>query len=267
MTAFSDRVYDYFLGQGYSPYGSAALAGNAQHESGGNTRILGDSGTSQGIFQWHNGPDVQRRAALQKYAQDNNLDVNDELTQLQFANHELSNVYPDIGSKLKNAPDLKTAADQAMHFLRPAGYTPDNPGGGLAYAQRYNNAAPYVGADPMPIPINGPGPGGAGVVAPTPGPTDPRDVFTAPSAPADVLGTQADYLKGGLLAKQKTDAIASAAGAASKLGAGLLGAATTPPPSRGVTPSPVHAPGGQGGQGLGNPDFLQILAQQRLGRM
>ena len=43
-------------------------------------------------------------------------------TQLDFAHHELSNVYPQIGQAIKNAPSYQGAQDATMGFLRGQGY-------------------------------------------------------------------------------------------------------------------------------------------------
>src|SRR5262245_4618792 len=93
MSKFTERAYDWFLSQGWSPHAAAALAGNAEAESSGNPKASHDSGTGFGIFGWRNPPEAGgagRWSDLKKFAADNGLDINDEVTQFKFAQHELT---------------------------------------------------------------------------------------------------------------------------------------------------------------------------------
>lgn len=137
MADFKRRAFDFYTQMGYQPHQAAALAGNAAWESSGRTDIRGDGGKALGLFQWH--PD--RQDNLNKFATQYGLDPKSEATQLQFADWELKNTESAAGNKLLAANDLKTANDAVLSYLRPSGFTPDNPMGGHGYVGRYNNAA------------------------------------------------------------------------------------------------------------------------------
>lgn len=188
---FLQRAFNFFVSKGYSPNAAAALAGNMQHESGGNPTILGDKGTSQGLYQWHDtAPGVGRKTDLYNWAAKNGMDPEAEQTQLEFAHHELTGPEKAAGDKIKAAQTYKEAQDAAMGFGRGLGYDPKNPSAMIGYASRYNYGAPLVGEAQIPDPqspfINGPGPGGQGgaMVAAT----NPADVFTGPVAPDVTAG-------------------------------------------------------------------------------
>lgn len=160
---FLSYAYQFFMDKGYSPQAAAAMAGNANAESTGNPGAVGDNGLARGLFQWH--PD--RYAKLQDWANRNNLDPNTVDTQLGFADYELRNGEKSAGTKLFGAKDLGSANDAMMAYLRPAGYSADNPQGGDNYVGRYNDAASILNLPGMTQTfamaptkfINGPGPG------------------------------------------------------------------------------------------------------------
>lgn len=135
--SFSQRAYQFYIERGYAPVQAAAMAGNADWESRGSTSALGDSGTASGLFQWRG----DRQKGLQEWAKTNGFDPKDETAQLAYADYELRNSENASGKKLFAAQTLADANDALMGFLRPAGYTPDNPQGGHGYVNRYNNAA------------------------------------------------------------------------------------------------------------------------------
>lgn len=264
MTTFSDRAYDYFLGTGYPAHAAAALAGNAQTESQGNTRAVHDGGTGLGMFGWRDpNPGVGRKTNLMNWAQGQGLDPYDEATQFQFAHHELNNDEKKWGDALKASTDLRGANDATMGYLRPQNYTDANPAGGMHYAQRYNNAAPYVGAEPMPVPINGPGAGGQGLLAPTPM-ADPR---TANDADLGGYGSPGAQQPSGITVPAdkpmfSDSGIAAGAKEISKIGQGLLAQSGPREEGFGGVPAPqAHLP-----KAMEMPDFTQMLAQQRLQR-
>ena len=142
---FTRRAFEFYRQMGYQPHQAAALAGNAAWESGGRTDIKGDGGKALGLFQWH--PD--RQANLTKFASQYGLDPKAEQTQLQFADWELKNTEGAAGKKFFSSPDLKSANDAILGYLRPSGYTPDNPMAGHGYVGRYNNAAGLLNEAPM----------------------------------------------------------------------------------------------------------------------
>jgi len=272
MTQFSDRAYDYYIGLGYSPAGAAAMAGNADWESGGDPRKVHDQGTGVGIFGWRD-PEAGkgRKTDLINWATTAGeggapLNPYDVGTQLKFADWELQNKYKAQYDALKSAPDLQSAQTAMMHYLRPAGYQPDNPQAGHAFAQRFNLGAQYTGDAPMTVPINGSGPGGSGVMTASADATPPYNPYA--EAPAGKTTDQeiAEWSKaggGGLLSGDQQKAIASASQQATKFGMSLLGDANKQPSMDFGPAAGAYRPQVQQVQ---MPDFTQMLAQQRLTR-
>jgi len=194
-TDFIRRAFEFYRQMGYQPHQAAALAGNAAWESNGRTDIRGDGGKALGLFQWH--PD--RQDNLNKFATQYGLDPKSEATQLQFADWELKNTESAAGNKLLAANDLKTANDAVLSYLRPSGFTPDNPMGGHGYVGRFNNAAGLLNVAPMaqtlsmpPSQNAGPGAGGNGTLAQSEPGTgsafDPNDPYGRTKGDADMAG-------------------------------------------------------------------------------
>jgi len=107
ITADKTQLMQYFMSQGYSKDEAAAIVGNFQLESGLNTAAKGDKnmagGASVGLGQWRE----SRLDNLKKFAADKNMDINDPMTQAQFANFELQNDPGNSGNALKK---LKAAS-------------------------------------------------------------------------------------------------------------------------------------------------------------
>jgi hypothetical protein len=129
---FLNYAFEYWLKKGYAPHQAAALAGQAQWESGGNPTAVGDSGTAFGSFQWRG----DRRQRLNATADPKSIPG-----QLDFANWELSNTEKGAGDALRNAKDYTEATNAVLGYLRPQGYTAKNPAGSHGYADRYNIGA------------------------------------------------------------------------------------------------------------------------------
>lgn len=120
---------------GYSPVAAATIVGNLIQESTLNPKAVHDNNTGYGMAGWR----LERRDALYNFAKEQKRDVNDPTLQLDFFAHELKS--GDMGAKradamLKNAKTPEEATEALMHFFRPAGYTPANPRGGLAFDNR-----------------------------------------------------------------------------------------------------------------------------------
>ncbi len=146
MSDFSKRAFQFYTQKGYAPHQAAALAGNADWESSGNPTIEDPRGEgSVGLFQWRLG----RRAGLTDFAKERGLDPKDEKTQLEYADWELNNTEKPHGDALRSSADLTGATNAVMGFLRPQGYTPDNPLAGHGYTNRYNNGAELINAPNM----------------------------------------------------------------------------------------------------------------------
>lgn len=145
MSDFLQRAFRFYQGIGYTPAQAAAMAGNAQWESGGgNPLAVGDNGKSRGLFQW----DANRYAGLQSFAKERDLDPKAEATQLAYADYELRNGEKKAGDKFFAATDLAGAHDALMDYLRPQG-SENSPQGSAGYANRYNLAASLVNAPNM----------------------------------------------------------------------------------------------------------------------
>lgn len=146
MSDFRNRAFQYFTQQGWSPHAAAALAGQGNWESRGNPVQIHDGGIGIGLYGWNG----DRRKGLYSFAAQNNLDPENEDTQLKFAQHELTaGNERKWGDALKNAGDLSGATNAVLGYLRPSGWTEQNPMGGHGYVQRYNEAAPLVNVSPM----------------------------------------------------------------------------------------------------------------------
>lgn len=163
-------AYQFFLSKGYTPHAAAALVGGFQAESGQglSTGALGDKNTAYGIAQWR-GDRLEGPTGLRGWAQGQNLDPAQLQTQLQFADWELRNREQTAFSGLQHAQNVNQAANAAIGYERPHGWSFANPSGGMAYDDRLANAQGLLGTAPTPT---------TGVAAAAP-PTAP-----APAAPA-----------------------------------------------------------------------------------
>jgi hypothetical protein len=184
MSPFMQRAYAFYSSRGYQPHQAAALAANAQAESGGVTTIKGDGGKAVGIFQWH--PD--RQANLFGFAKSQGLDPYAENTQLAFKDWEFNNTERRAGDMLRGATDYKSATNAVLASLRPQGYTRSTPENSHNYEGRYNLGAGLVGIDPSTFGS----PAGDG--------TDVMPMKAPTAAPTSLFGDlkQDDLMKAGL---------------------------------------------------------------------
>ena len=117
-----DFIYSYLISKGYSKAGALGIISNIRSESSYKPDVVGDSGTSYGLCQWHKG----RWDNLKQYCSDNGKDVSSLEGQLDFLMYELENKYPKLNNQLKNAGNSPDAAFDAAYqmtvqFERPAG--------------------------------------------------------------------------------------------------------------------------------------------------
>jgi hypothetical protein len=142
--AATKSAFEFFTGKGYSTAAAAGIVGHLPIESGMNPAAVGDSGTSIGLAQWHK----ERADALKDYAASVGKPASDFQTQLDFIDRELHQPqFAPTLAKLQGARTPEEAAHAFMDYERPAGYTPDNPAGGMAYQARLNMARSiYQGA-------------------------------------------------------------------------------------------------------------------------
>jgi hypothetical protein len=221
MADFLNHAFDFYKKLGYAPHQAAAMAGNIMSEGPAGPTQVGDGGLAVGRFQWH----PPRQANLVKFAQANGIDPMTDEAQLRFADHELRTTEKSAGDKLFASKDLGEANDAMMHYLRPAGYVPDNPQGGGGYVNRYNLGAGLINQPAM-----------AQVLASPPS----QMVAAAPqwqqSATPSIMDGDASGPSGGVPDPAKTSAKPlSFANDATKAGLGLLAAANSQP-QQGVMP-------------------------------
>ena len=144
---------------GFTPDQAATMVGNLYQESKFNPTATHDGGTGYGLGGWR----LERRDALIKEAQAKGEDPANPTTQLDFYANEFK-TRPEF-QKFQQAqtPEQRQAA--MMDYFRPAGYTPQNPQGGHAFANRMQYAQQFgQGAQPQqqpgqpqPLQINMPG--------------------------------------------------------------------------------------------------------------
>lgn len=102
----TQKIKNFFLSKGLSKEAVAGIMGNLYAESGFNTSIYGDKGTSAGIAQWHAG----RLTNLKKFGGDKWKDLD---IQLNYLWNELNGPYSKTLQALRNA---KTAGEASHAF-------------------------------------------------------------------------------------------------------------------------------------------------------
>ncbi|MDE4297084.1 phage tail tip lysozyme [Phaeobacter gallaeciensis] len=102
--------------EGVSGNAAAGILGNFKVESGFDTNIVGDNGTSYGLAQWHK----DRWQGLKMFSQEMGLDQSDPRAQIKFLMHELQKDYPDLLARMNLAANPGEAAAMFMReFERP----------------------------------------------------------------------------------------------------------------------------------------------------
>ena len=97
------EIMDFLIDKGLSIAGAAGIVGNMQVESGFNTSVLGDNGTSIGLCQWHN----ERKDKLFTWTKENNLEPLSVEGQLEYLWMELETSFRSLISKLETIEILK----------------------------------------------------------------------------------------------------------------------------------------------------------------
>lgn len=109
-------IFNYLVGtHGVSVPSAAGILANIQFESGFNTAIVGDGGTSGGLFQHHAG----RWAALKNYANSVGRSWTDWQVQVDFAMKEAR----QMGLNLQHTSAYDAAYQWCVKFERPANAT------------------------------------------------------------------------------------------------------------------------------------------------
>jgi len=101
-----EYVFDFFKGKGLKDYQSCGILGNIFHESVFNTGIIGDSGKSMGIVQWHK----SRLKQLSQYSKIKDKPITDKDLQLGFLWNELNGTYSYALKKLTDSTTIKEAS-------------------------------------------------------------------------------------------------------------------------------------------------------------
>lgn len=105
----AEKIFNYFIGQGWTAAQAAGLVGNFYAESNLNPKAYNpnDKGkASQGLAQWRG----DRQQALKNFARENNSDEDSLSLQLAFVQHELNTSEASAGTKLKGAQTPAEAA-------------------------------------------------------------------------------------------------------------------------------------------------------------
>jgi len=117
VTADKTQLMQYFMSQGYSKNEASAIVGNFMAESSLNTAAKGDlnmpGGASVGLAQWRG----DRLENLKKFAAEKNMDINDPMTQAQFANFELQGSESRALKKLREASAAGASPEQLAEIF------------------------------------------------------------------------------------------------------------------------------------------------------
>lgn len=126
----------------FGSFGAAAIVGNLRAESNFDPTTLHDKDPETGeyigvgIAGWNK----ERRAALRQLAASRGTTETDFDTQVDFIKQELRTTESATGDRLKNAKSAREAAEIAIGYERPRGYSSSNPRG----AHQYENRVAYT---------------------------------------------------------------------------------------------------------------------------
>lgn len=130
---------------GLSREAATGLVGTFMQESGGNLNTgahnPNDPGGSFGIGQWNR----DRLQAMRNF-QSSKGAMSELDRQIDFAVNELQTTEGRAWNALRNARTVDEAAQAAIGYERPAGWSADNPTGGHGYANRLANAQALYGS-------------------------------------------------------------------------------------------------------------------------
>jgi hypothetical protein len=158
-------LYNYYVGQGYSPQGAEALASVQGAESGGIPNIneggtigapLGGS-AGYGLSQW-TGSRLTGAGGLEEWSAENGLDPSLLSTQEQYTTYDLATNYPSINASLMSPTSsfgadqssligtYENPADQSGDYARSNAYAADLSSGGIGTADPGSLADPNSAA-------------------------------------------------------------------------------------------------------------------------
>lgn len=143
-------IKDTLKSQGFSDVAIAASMARFSAESKFDTRALNpkdgsDGSDSIGINQWNSG----RARALKSFANSpgQSGDWTDPRTQALFYAKEVKDSEAKYGSRLLAAQTPDEAAQAVMGMVRPQGWSPANPTGGLGYKQTLADTTRFASGD------------------------------------------------------------------------------------------------------------------------
>ncbi|PZO64606.1 MAG: hypothetical protein DI498_11000 [Paracoccus denitrificans] len=128
------QIWNFFSGKGLASHQVAAILGHANAESGFNPGAVGDGGNAHGLFQWND-----RRHKLFSHI-GGRQNIGDVQKQLEFMWHEFMTTESGAYSRLKAAPDVRSATWAMQGFERPSGYKANAMGSGMHWDKRLAGA-------------------------------------------------------------------------------------------------------------------------------
>lgn len=126
--------------RGFSPYAVAAIVGDAIYDTAIRpSGAEGAGGTAGGVFNWSG----DRLKALKEFADEDGSNWKEFTTQIDFMVHEMQGGDPravEAYKMLQNAKSVDEAMTAFMHYVRPMGYSAEDPTTSHAFSIRRNNA-------------------------------------------------------------------------------------------------------------------------------
>lgn len=143
----AEKVWNFFIGKGFTPQQTAGIMGNFEHESRMNPDQHQIGGPAYGLAQWEGG----RRQALEQFARDQGRDVASLDLQLDFVMHELTSTESLAYSEIKKHDTVPGATISWLDFYERAGVR--------AETERLANAEAFFNQYGSTTPVSS-GPGG-----------------------------------------------------------------------------------------------------------
>lgn len=139
----ASQVQARLMSKGWSQHAAAAIAGGLIQESGANANSIGGQG-SEGMAQWRG----DRLTNLKTFATAQGQDWHDFDTQVDFIDWELRHTEKGSGDALMSAQNVDQAAEAAIGYERPQGWSAGDPRGGHGWDNRYGAAQRLAGSAP-----------------------------------------------------------------------------------------------------------------------
>lgn len=137
----------FWMGQGAPQHVAEGIADRVSAESGYKPSIMGDAGTSGGLYQHH----ADRLARLKQFAEQQGKPWTDPLVQHQFSASEVKGgdaIAAKHWQEILSAPDQKTAAMLWDRYFERSAGGPGAGGGGTRMGGRFGGMGPRLGGVP-----------------------------------------------------------------------------------------------------------------------